>query len=323
MKHPIDSLSGLLLDHGPERLKFFSDGWGSSDYALPTEIVDTPPEPLPVVWLSETSTDDLVVAHGSFTSPSAALPHRSQKGSILSLAPTGATKRVVLLMPAWNEHEPRVRVALAKRLARRGIRTLILENPYYGTRHPDPTEGQPIRTVGDFMVMGGAAVTEARGILSWLTQEGWEVGVSGYSMGGNTAALASATVPFPVATAALAASHSPGPVFLDGVLRGGIAWDALGGDSQEEALRAALNSVSVLDIEPQPHTAAAVVVGARSDGYVPSAATHALAEHWPGSDLRTISGGHATLVWFRKDALADAIVDAFERMDSWRTERFL
>jgi pimeloyl-ACP methyl ester carboxylesterase len=207
-------------------------------------------------------------------------------------------------------------VALAKRLAQRGIRSLILENPYYGTRHPDPTEPQPIRTVNDFMTMGGAAVSEARGILTWLNEGGWEAGIAGYSMGGNTAALTSAIVPFPVATAALAASHSPGPVFLDGVLRGGIAWEALGGLDQEQALRDALDSVSVLHIDPQPHTAAAVVVGARSDAYVPTTATEALAKHWPGSDLRLLPGGHATLVWFRKDALADAIVDAFDRLQA-------
>jgi dienelactone hydrolase len=317
MQHPVDRLSGLLLDHGPDRLKFFSDGWGDPAHAIPTDIVDVPPQPLPITWLSQTTEDETMVKHGSFTSPFEPLPHRAQKGSILSMEPAGVTTtRVVLLMPAWNEHEPRVRVALARRLAKRGIRSLILENPYYGTRHPDPTEGQPIRTVSDFMVMGGAAVSEARGILSWLDQEGFEIGVSGYSMGGNTAALASATVPFPVATAALAASHSPGPVFLDGVLRNGIAWDALGGADQEQALRTALSSVSVLDIEPQPHTAAAVVVGARSDAYVPRTATEALAGHWPGSDLRIIPGGHATLVWFRKNTLADAIVDAFDRLQA-------
>jgi dienelactone hydrolase len=316
MRHPVDQLSGLLLQHGPDRLKFFSDGWGDPEYTVPTDIVGEPPVPLPINWLSTTTTNSATVSHGSFTSPFDSLPHRSGHGSVLSIEPIDATNRVVLLMPAWNEHEPRVRVALAERLAERGIRSLILENPYYGTRHPDPTEPQPIRTVHDFMTMGGAAVSEARGILAWLNAEGFAPGIAGYSMGGNTAALTSAIAPFPVATAALAASHSPGPVFLDGVLRSGIAWEALGGIDQEHALREALNSVSVLHIDPQPHAEAAVVVGARSDAYVPTAATEALANHWAGSDLRILPGGHATLVWFRKDALADAIVDAFDRLDT-------
>lgn len=316
MKHPVDRLSGLALRHGPGRLKFFSEGWGDHSYIIPTDIAGVAPQPLPVNWLSTTTTGSGTVSHGAFTSPFEGLPHRSGHGSILSIEPVVEARRVVLLMPAWNEHEPRVRVALAKRLASRGIRSLILENPYYGTRHPDPAEPQPIRTVNDFMTMGGAAVAEARGILAWLKEQGWDAGIAGYSMGGNTAALTSASVPFPVATAALAASHSPGPVFLDGVLSSGIAWDALGGPVQEQALRDTLNAVSVLHIDPEPHTASAVVVGARSDAYVPATATEALARHWVDSELRILPGGHATLVWFHKNALADAIVDSFDRLNT-------
>jgi hypothetical protein len=134
-------------------------------------------------------------------------------------------------------------------------------------------------------------------------------------MGANITAIVSATLDFPVATAALAASHSPGPVFLDGVLRHGIAWDALGGKGEEPRLRAILNSASVLRVPPAPHTAHAVVVGAKSDGYIPRTATTDLADHWPGSDLRIHPGGHATLIWYHKRLLVDAIEDSFDRLD--------
>jgi pimeloyl-ACP methyl ester carboxylesterase len=217
-------------------------------------------------------------------------------------------------MPAWNEHDPKVRVAMSGHLARKGVRSIILENPYYGTRRPTSDNGQPIRTVSDFMVMGAAAVNEARGILMWFHNEGWDIGVSGYSMGGNTAAIVAATMPVPVAAAPLAASHSPGPVFLDGALREGIAWDALGGRSREGELRSTLGAISVLNVEPVPHTAHAVIVRASHDGYVPASAVEALAEHWPGSELRVVRGGHATAIWYRKDQLTDAIVDSFDRL---------
>ncbi len=219
-----------------------------------------------------------------------------------------------MLMAAWNEHDPKVRIAIGHLLAERDIASVIPENPFYGSRHPNPQLDQPIRTVSDFMRMGIAAVTEGRGILTGLRDPRHELGVSGYSMGGNLAAIISATSDFPLATAPLAASHSPAPVFLDGVLRGGISWDALGGESEAPRLRSVLNSVSVLRVPAPAHAGRAVIVGGRTDGYIPQTATNALADHWRGSQLRMLRGGHATLVWRHKAALADAIGASFDRM---------
>jgi len=315
MIHPIDRAAGLALSRAPSGLHFFSDGWGDTELLAPAPIPGMEPEALPIAWLSRSvEKHGLAIDHGTFTSPSDLLPHRSQQGSVISVSPRSETNRVVVLMPAWNEHDPKVRVAMAGHLARMGIRSIILENPYYGSRHPNPEHGQPIRTVADFMVMGAAAVNEARGILMHLHDGGWDIGVSGYSMGGNTTAVVAATMPVPLAVAPLAASHSPGPVFLDGVLRRGIAWDALGGRAQEDRLRATLGAISVLTIEPAPHTAHAVVVRASHDGYIPADAVRALSDHWPGSELRVVRGGHATAIWYRKDQLTDAIVDSFDRL---------
>ena len=49
---------------------------------------------------------------------------------------------------------------------------------------------------------------------------------------------------------------------------------------------------------------------------VPATATEALHAHWPGSELRRIPGGHATLLWFHKGAFATAIADSFDRLVS-------
>jgi pimeloyl-ACP methyl ester carboxylesterase len=102
-------------------------------------------------------------------------------------------------------------------------------------------------------------------------------------------------------------------VWLDGIARVVIDWEALGGTEREARLRATMARVSVLAIPPPPHTAAAVIVGSRRDGYIPASAVEALHSHWPGSELRWLRGGHATMIWYRKDALADAIVAAFDR----------
>ncbi len=278
--------------------------------SLPSEA----PAPVELVVAEVREHDGLVHTTATFTSPHAVhLGDRSGPGAVHRIEPAGGCDRIVVLMAAWNEHDPKARVAIAEILARRhGIGSWILVNPFYGARRRG--SGQPIATVSDFFVMGAAAVAEGRALLATIRAAGHCPGVSGYSMGGNVAALIGATTPFPVAVAPLAASYSPAPVYLDGVLRGGIAWEALGGEAAAAGrLRELMLQASVLRLEPSPHTATAVMVAARSDGYVPVDATRALHRHWSGSELRVVPGGHATLVWFHKVLLAEAIAEAFRR----------
>jgi dienelactone hydrolase len=315
MIHPVDRAAAVVVGRGPSRLRFFADGWGDPDLLGTPDISIGPTAPITPSWTSrEVNDSGHIVRFGNYDAGDRNLPIRSQIGAVQSIEPDREAHRTVLLMAAWNEHDPTIRVAIAERLADQGIRSIIPENPFYGSRHPNPESHQPIRTVSDFMQMGLAAVTEAKGLLTGMRESGHELGVSGYSMGGNVAAIISATLDFPIATAPLAASHSPGPVFLDGALKAGIAWDALGGIDQHERLRAVLNSVSVLRVPPQEHLSRAVIVAGRSDGYIPMSATRALVDHWPGSELRVHRGGHATLVWYRKAALTSAIVASFDRM---------
>lgn len=314
MRHPVDLGAAGVLRWGPERVRFFGDGWGDPDLLVPLDFARFPADPIDIQWLTTRTTDTTVIRHGTFVSPLDMLPDRSRRGSLISIAPHEPTDRVVLLMPAWNEHEPSVRVALAQRLSAHGIASVILENAYFGSRRPDPHGGHPIRTVADFMLMGASACVEARCLLSTLATDHVRVGVGGYSMGGNTAALVGASMPFPTAIAAMAVSHSPAPVFLDGVLWHGVNWDALGGTDAADELREVLGRVSVLHLEPPAHAASAVLVGARSDAYIPKQATQALADHWPEAEMRWELGGHATLVWLRKGRLATAVTDSLDRI---------
>ncbi|RPI22877.1 MAG: abhydrolase domain-containing 18, partial [Actinobacteria bacterium] len=271
------------------------------------------PDPVAIAWHGAQRTGPLLVRDGWFESP-APQPEASKRAALRLITPAGGGDRTCLLMAAWNDHTYATRTRLARALAARGIGSVVLHQPFYGPRRPDPAHGQPIRTVSDFMVMGRAALDEGRSLLRTLGDEGHRVGVSGYSMGGNMAALIAATVPFPVATAPLAASHSPAPVYLDGVLRHGIAWEALGGEEAAAGrLRRIMLTASVLRLPPPPHAAAAVIVAARSDGYVPREASDDLHRHWPGSVLRRVPGGHATLLWFHTETLATAVADAFLR----------
>jgi len=313
--HPIDRLGGTIVSRGPDRLRFFTDGWGDSSAVDTAGMPSGDPPPIEIEWISSTEEEGFGISVGVFESPVVTLPEHARHGAVTRILPEGGADRMVVLMAAWNEHDSRARFGIARRLAQRGIGSLVLENPYYGIRRPADHDGQPIRTVADFFQMGIGAVTEGRGLLATVRNEGLTPGVAGYSMGGNIAALVSSTLPFPVATAPLAASYSPAPVYLDGALRGGIDWAALGGESSAAPrLREMLLRASVLDRPAPAHARHAVMVSARSDGYVPPAATRALHAHWPGSELRWVGGGHATLLWMHKGALATAIEDSFDRV---------
>jgi len=312
MKHPIDRVGGVMVARGPRRLRFFTEGWGDEAVLDRLTLPSGDPDPIDVEWHEERSAGDLSVQDGAFDSPVRDLPEAAQRGDVRLIRPAAGSDHVCVLMAAWNDHDYRTRTRLARLLARRGIASALLRQPYYGPRRPDPAVHQPIARVEDFVRMGSAALGEGRSLLATFAAAGNLVGVSGYSMGGNMAALVSATTDMEMATAPLAASHSPAPVFLGGVLRGGIDWEALGGESRAAPrLEEVMLRASTLNVPPQPHTRHAVLVSARHDAYVPRAATEALHDHWPGSELRWAGGGHATLLWLRMAALAQAIEDSF------------
>ncbi|MDH3309021.1 MAG: alpha/beta hydrolase family protein, partial [Acidimicrobiia bacterium] len=153
-----------------------------------------------------------------------------------------------------------------------------------------------------------------------LSDMGYQtLGVSGYSMGANIAAFVAAASSRPVACAALAASHSPGPVFTRGALAAAVDWDALGGfELARTRLGEVLGEATVLRHPAPPHTAAALVVGADADGYIPRDATEDLARHWPGSELRFIAGGHASVLIRKKATLSAVIMESLDRLTEWR-----
>ncbi len=307
--HPIDRAAGVLYDLGWSRA--FADGWGDERLvALLGASVPDEPAPVEPVVGEPRRVGDLLFADGSFPSPCPELPGPSRVARFVQVTPTDGSNRAVVLLAAWGEHGYLRRLSLARRLAAGGVSSIVLENPFYGSRrpHPDPV----IRSVADFALMGWAAVAEARSLMAWLSQRG-EVGVAGFSMGGNTAALAGASMPIPVAIAPLAPSPSPGPVWMEGVISRSVTWSALGADGRRR-LAGALGSASVLSIAARPHTGHAVLVGAAADGYVPRQATLALHAHWPGSELRWVEAGHGTLIWRHKAALARAILDSLARV---------
>jgi Alpha/beta hydrolase domain containing 18 len=310
--HPVDRAAGLLFRFGSGSWRVFSDGWGDQALIDCLQVTDDPPLPASITidWRDPVHRDGTVSTDGTFASPAEHLPEASRLARVRMIAPPMSGDRLVVMMAAWNDHGYGTRSGLASHLAGAGVSSVLLENPFYGDRRPG--EGTPIRTVADFAVMGRAAVDEGRALVAHFA-DAYRVGVAGYSMGGNMAALVGALMDRPVAIAPLAASHSPAPVWLDGIIRNAIDWDALGGVDQADRLRAELSRASVLAVPPRPHTASAVIVGSRRDGYIPPCAVEDLHAHWPGSELRWLAGGHATMIWRRREALAAAILAALDR----------
>jgi hypothetical protein len=298
-------------------LRVFPGGWGDTETVArlgDTDLLVQGVPDLDIAWAPTKHHADHTSRDGWFEALTD-LPEPARIARVRMLEPSGGTDRLCLLIAAWNDHGFSTRELLATHLLDLGIGSLMLEIPYYGTRRIVPVDQQPIPTVADFARMGLGTVIEGRALLAHFHSR-YRMGVSGYSMGGNISALIGATAGFPVAMAPLAASHSPGPVFLDGVISRGIQWEALGGRGQEPLLRKALSSVSVLELPAPPWASTAVLVAGRSDGFIPRKATERLHHHWPGSELRWRYGGHATLLWRQRPLLAAAIADSFGRLDT-------
>lgn len=317
--HWLDGLAGLVIRTHRLYPPLFPGGWGEAPRlaACRERVQESPPVAIvDVLWHETRSVDGLLVRDGHFESPVSELPAGSGRASVRLLLPGADSRRLCLLMAASNDHGYATRTRLARELAVRGIGSVLLENPYYGTRRPAAAaDRQPVQTVLDLLLMGLGAVEEGRALLGWLREhhETASLGVSGYSMGGNIASLVGATVPFPVAVAPLAASHSPGPVFTQGLLAGAVHWPALGPIAEARPrLANALGAASTLHFPPPPHAATAVLLAARADGYVPRDAVEALHRHWPGSELRWVGGGHVSL-HRRRSLQAETIEEAFQR----------
>jgi hypothetical protein len=314
--HLIDRLAALLVRLDRRRLGIFPEGWGDAEVleaATTLPRCDDPISGIEILWGRKEEHRGMRITRGSFTSSARIdLPLETRAVPVEVVEPPAGSDRIVVLMPAWNDHGFETRRAMAALLAERGLASAMFDIPFYGARRVVSSRDQAIRTVAAFMLMGIGAVDEARSLLAALAADR-AVGVSGYSMGGNVAALVSASIPFPAATSVHAASHSPGPVYLDGILERAIDWQALGGESAREELRRRLSAVSVLDEPVLPHHRTATLVAASRDGFVPPSATEALHRHWEGSSLDWVDAGHATLLKRHAPHLADAVVESFER----------
>jgi hypothetical protein len=317
--HWLDRAATIALTRLPAHRRVFRDGWGHPGAIewFRGVAATTPPVPdVPVATGPTRVSRGLAYRDLTFVSPLEELPAPARTAHALMVEPAEGADRVVILMPAWNDEGWRTRSMLVPLIAEQGIATVLIEAPFYGER-PNGY-APPIAIVSDFGLLGRGAVIDARVVTAHFHLLGRAVGVSGYSMGGNLAAFVAATSPFPIAAAPLAAAHSPAAPFIDGVLRVTVAWEALGGETEDVVarLRDYLLLASVLRFDPPEHTRAAVVVAGTVDGFIPTAAVQLLHRHWPGSRLDWVHAGHGSLIWRHKDRLVKAIRDSFDRLEA-------
>ncbi len=326
------AMSDLSSSHWADRLyvrlspegSYFSGGWGE-EWAIARVVEQLrspgPFRPVTLRWGPQQQARWGTETVGEFDSPvdDGSLPPESRRGRVVLMLP--ATPRpgpVCIHLAATGEDGFQRRRRLALPLVQQGIGAVLLENPLYGQRRPAGQRGSDVRTVAELMTMGRAIVEEARSLAVWLHERGHPVGLSGYSMGGQMAALAAAFLPFPVAVAAAAAPCTASQAFVDGLLARVTCWSALTGEGDERATRERLTEV--LDATcltrqpPPPAPGAAVLVGVREDGYIGADGAQRIHDHWAGSELRWLAGGHVSGYVASIPALRTAIVDAFARL---------
>jgi dienelactone hydrolase len=319
--HLLDLAFGMAA-RGP---RFFEDGWGDRelcDASDPELLMRRRVQPLSVALGAPRPAYGGMLRDGSFESPEDRLPTCGRRARIQALLPTGELRGIVLQLAASGDQGFRMRLRFAAPLLARGIGSLVLENAYYGGRKPENQVAHAVRSVSDLYLMAAATFQEGRALLRWLRTE-WpdvDLGVTGFSMGGQMAAMVGASMEFPVAVVPVAPSCSPDSVLREGVLRHTPFWLRLCGEGEtEEAAREAflqrLSRFSVTSLPAPVFPAAAIVVGTAEDGVVPPSDMRRIAEYW-GAELRWLPAGHVSAVLRHQGEMREALVDAFDRLEA-------
>ncbi|MCB1140010.1 MAG: alpha/beta hydrolase family protein [Leptospiraceae bacterium] len=341
------------VDHLVSRLAsprlFFSGGLGDVDY-LKSLPLSMEAEAARVRIESEEKLGGIIRRRASFPSPAPWLPEESSLAFMEMVIPDSPVHRLSPETPVFihfaatgDETTLPRRLLVAEPLARKGIASIILENPYYGKRRPSHQKDFVITTLSDQFKMNQATILEGVSLLKWLDSLGYSnLGLTGVSMGGSMAASVAASTSLPVSVAACIAPVGPGPAFCYGALSHRVDWqrlipelneyseerktgekqvdtDAAKGHPLPLAKRRLHRIMSVADLRnfsPPADPSRAILVGAHQDAYVPYRSVLALHEHWKGSRLRTVTGGHVSSVILKGNIFRDCIEDlAFNR--SW------
>ncbi|XP_065064110.1 protein ABHD18-like [Rhopilema esculentum] len=123
------------------------------------------------------------------------------------------------------------------------VASIILENPFYGTRKPKGQNKSGLRYVCDLFVMGAALKFEVMALLAWCEKQGYgPLGVTGISMGGHMASISATSWNKPIGIIPCLSWSTAAPVFTQGVMKYSVSWDVL-----QEQLKSTPEYVDLLE----------------------------------------------------------------------------
>ena len=95
-----------------------------------------------------------------------------------------------------------------------GVASIIVENPFYGSRRPKGQNKSGLRHVSDLFVMGAALTFEVMALLDWCEKQGYgPLAVTGISMGGHMASISATVWNKPIAIVPCLSWSTAAPVF--------------------------------------------------------------------------------------------------------------
>jgi len=108
------------------------------------------------------------------------------------------------------------------------IGSIILENPYYGSRKPTDQRRSSLAYVTDLFVMGGMLILEAMALLHWCEKVKLTPAIlHGFSLGGHMASLAFTNWSKPLSLLSCLSWSTSSTVFCNGVISRTIPWPLL------------------------------------------------------------------------------------------------
>ncbi|KAL3158180.1 hypothetical protein ABBQ32_011769 [Trebouxia sp. C0010 RCD-2024] len=159
-----------------------------------------------------------------------ALPSESRVAHAQLLQPKDPKRRkaCVLHLAGTGDHTWNRRMNLGGPLVQKGIATMVLESPFYGSRKPHYQFASQLLKVSDLLTLGRATVEESLCLLDWAGRHAFaSLGMCGFSMGGVHASMVASLYPGNVACTPLLAPRSASGAFCHGALRSATSWAPL------------------------------------------------------------------------------------------------
>ncbi|GMT28671.1 hypothetical protein PFISCL1PPCAC_19968, partial [Pristionchus fissidentatus] len=266
------------------------------------------------------------------------------------IIPDGGANRVCIHLPGTGDHSDwRRNHFLAGPLLNDGIASILICNPFYGPRKPNGQNRSSLHNVSDLFVMGASLISECLFILNWAKDRyGFDQAViSGVSMGGFMASLATTNIPYPVGCVPILSAVSAGPSYTHGVIREAILWDVLEKELRDRDYIRSLEEIAGCDWVHRSHEMttsnreplsrnmmrvmmeefthlgtyptpvfpqATVALSATSDGYILHDGLVMQDQLWKGSEMRYIDRGHVTTYLFCQSLFRECIKQSFSKL---------